>query len=105
MKASENQAIQNLIFINEFKHKEIKMGDHFHVNNMVVMLVSLGAWGDVEKGDQLQNHHRQLMQSIHSLHVDDKPLSQAYKDEVLEGSEEKVVLNTSRERVQQWLVN
>ena len=49
LKASENQAIQDLTFVNGVECKEIKMGDIFHVDNLVVINVSPGAWGDVEK--------------------------------------------------------
>ena len=63
------------------------------------------AFGDTEKADHSQVHHRQLLQSIHSLHYLDKAYSQAVMDECMKDAPEQVRVTSKRERVQRWLVN
>ena len=49
-------------------------------------------------------HHRQFLQSIHSLHSADKEYSQSILDSIMTGVK-SFILTTKRERVQRWLVN
>jgi len=68
------------------------------------MWSSVLAFGSTENGDHTQVH-RQLMMSIHSLHTDNKPQSQAYLIMVMQGTNMTYTLKTMRERQQRWLVN
>jgi hypothetical protein len=42
--------------------------DPFHIDNLVVTLASLAAFGETERNNHRQSHHRQLIQSIHDVH-------------------------------------
>ena len=75
------------------------------MSNLCVTRAGLFAFSEVEKGDHLQIHHRQLLQSIHSLHSSDKPFSQKLMDRAMEGTSKFVRVTSKRERVQRWLVN
>ena len=97
--------ITSMLYENEVLRRHIAYGDPYHVGNLVVTWASIFAFGETEKEDHSQVHHRQLMQSIYSLHADDKNLSQAIMDEVMEGADEDVRVTASRERTQRWLVN
>ena len=85
--------------------RPIAFGDPFHVANLCVTWASIFAFGDTEKCDHSQCHHRQVLQSIHSLHASDKGASQAYMDHVMEGSGKAVRITTKREQIQRWMVN
>lgn len=102
---SNDEGVRNLRFINGVERWAIKFGDLFHIDNLIVTHASLKSWGQVIKEDHEQVHHRQVMQSIHSLHSDDRPFSQAQMDEVMEGAGESVHVKTDKERQQRWLVN
>mmetsp|Transcript_5656 Transcript_5656/g.15886 ORF Transcript_5656/g.15886 Transcript_5656/m.15886 type:complete len:972 (+) Transcript_5656:584-3499(+) len=104
-KLSANGELQDLTIVNGVERRPITFGDLFHVDNLVVTHASIAAWGDVTKEDHQQVHHRQVLQSIHSLHTADRGFSQEIMDEVMEGADESVSLKTSRERPQRWLVN
>ena len=69
------------------------------------MHASKFSFGDPVQGDHRQCHHLQVIQTIHSLHSDDRPLSQSLMDEVMDGHKDLVRLKTARERRQRWLVN
>ena len=75
-----------LLYVNGVKRRAIRFGDPFHIDNLVVMHCSLAAFGDVDKGDHEQAHHRQLLHSVFSLHSADPALSQRMLDTVMEGS-------------------
>ena len=66
---------------------------------------SIYAFGETEKADHTQVHHRQVLQSIHSLHSADKNFSQESMNELMEGADESVHITTKLERQQRWLVN
>jgi len=82
--------ITSMLYENEVLRRHIAYGDPYHVGNLVVTWASIFAFGETEKEDHMQVHHRQLMQSIYSLHADDKNLSQAIMDEVMEDADEYV---------------
>ena len=50
------------------------------------MYFSRVAYGDKEQGAWSQNHHLQLMGSLHSVHSKDTMLSQKVMDSVMAGS-------------------
>jgi hypothetical protein len=83
----------------------IELGDPFHINNLIVTLASLAAFGETERNNHRQTHHRQLIQSIHDIHKKAKKLSQKVMDQVLEGTGCVIRIHTTRERQQRWLVN
>ena len=82
----------------------VQVGDSFHIENLATTAAS-GAFGCTVKGQSRQRHHRQALQSIHDLHKANKPLSQAFMNEVMSGTNKIVTMKTKRERVQRWLVN
>ena len=99
------EQINELLFENGVLRRVIAFGDPFHVANLCVTWASIFAFGDTEKADHSQVHHRQLLQSLHSLHSADPSYSQAIMDEVMAGSGTGVRVSTKRERVQRWMVN
>ena len=111
-------------------HRAIKFGNPYHIGNLVVMYFSRHAYGDKEQGAWSQNHHLQLMGSVHSLHSKDTALSQKVLDDVMrvgtsarsaDGPEfsdseldneladahtkKPIVMMSWNERQQRWLVN
>ncbi len=101
----EAERLRALLYENGVRRRPIAFGDPYHISNLCVTRASIFAFGDVEKGDHSQVHHRQLLQSIHSLHSSDKAFSQKMMDRVMAGATESVRVTSKRERVQRWLVN
>ena len=99
------EIIHDIIYENGVKQRLIVFGDPFHVANLCVTWVSVYAFGDTEKADHSQVHHRQVLQSIHTLHSSDNNYSQAKMDEVMKDAEKTVKISTKREHVQRWMVN
>jgi hypothetical protein len=85
--------------------RSIQLGDPSHIDNLIVTLASLAAFGETERNNHWQTHHRQLIQSIHDIHKKVKKSSQKVMDQVLEGTGETIRIHTTRERQQRWLVN
>jgi hypothetical protein len=83
----------------------IKIGDPFHIDNLIVTLASLATFGETERNNHQQTHHHQLIQSIHDIHKKAKTLSQKVIDQVLEGTGERTQIHTTKERQQRWLLN
>jgi len=82
--------------------------DVFHIDNIAINAASLVFSGDTERGNFRFHHARNLLQSIHSLHSQNKVLSQQIIDRLLEQVVDPVdryVLTTCRERPQRWRVN
>ena len=96
--------IHDLLYENGVQRRVISFGDPFHIANLVVTWASIGAFGDVERDDHSQCHHRQLLMSMHSLHDDNKQFSQGLMDEIMQDTL-RLLIRTCRERVQHWLVN
>ena len=71
------EIIHDIIYENGVKRRPIAFGDPFHVANLCVTWASVYAFGDTEKADHSQVHHRQVLQSIHTLHSSDNNYSQA----------------------------
>ena len=69
--ASDDANIRAFRYVNSVKRRPISLGDLFHVDNLIMQHARLAAWGDTEKRDHEQVHHRQAMQSSHSLHTAD----------------------------------
>ena len=64
----------------------IAFGDPFHIANLAVTWASLAVFGDTERDNHRQVHHRQLLQSLHTLRDADSAYAQAKLDEIMEGS-------------------
>ncbi len=101
----DNRYINNMLYENGVQHRVLGFGDPFHISNLCVTQASVYAFGDTKKADHTQVHHPQLLQSLHSLHTDDIPFSQAKMDGVMTGSSSTVKILTKRERFQQWMMN
>lgn len=75
------------------------MGDPYHIGYLAAMWASIAAFGETDKGNQRQVHHRQLMQScLHSLRVDDSEMAQCILDGIM-GEGNSFTLKTWHERV------
>jgi hypothetical protein len=96
----DEHSINDMLYEKGVEHRVLGFGDPFHIANLCVTWASVYAFGDTEKTDHTQAHHRQLLQSLHSLHTDDIPFSQAKMDGVMTGSSSTVKILTKRERVQ-----
>ena len=96
----DNRSINDMLYENGVEHRVLGFGDPFHIANLCVKWASVYAFGNTEKADHTQVHHRQLLQSLHSLHTDDIPFSQAKMDGVMTGSSSTIKILTKRERVQ-----
>ena len=80
------EQLHGFIYENGVLRLAIAFGDPYHIANLCVTWASIFAFGETEKADHSQVHHRQLLQSIHSLHSSDSAFSQAIMDKVMEGS-------------------
>lgn len=105
VRAHPDPEVRDLAVVNGVDVWPIVFGDPFHICNLAMSHTSIHSFGDLLQGDHSQAHHLQVIQSIHSLRSDDKPLSQAIMDEVMEGSGCAIRLKSARERRQRWLVN
>ena len=118
----ESAGLGNLLKVNGVHIRPITFGDLFHINNLAVTHCSLKTFGDVDKGDHEQAHHRQLLHFIFLLHSADPGFSQRILDSVMTGSREDGAnfsdsefenehanqsfrLKAVKERQQRWLVN
>ena len=101
---SEMEA-KEMCFENGVERRPIAFGDPYHVANLCVTWASIYTFEDTEKCNHSQVHHRQVLQSIHTLHSKERDFSQAKMDEVMPGSWETVLISLKQERVQRWLVN
>ena len=104
LEESDDDNIRELMYTNGVLRRVIAFGDPFHIANLAVTWASLAAFGDTERDNHRQVHHRQLLQSLHSLRYADSAYAQARLEEIYEGVA-KFKLKTWRERVQRWLVN
>jgi hypothetical protein len=66
--------------------RSIELSDPFHIDNLIVTLASLAVFGETERSNHRQTHHRQLIQSIHNIYKKAKKLLQKVMDQVLEGT-------------------
>ena len=94
-----------LTHVNGVYKRCIKLGDLFHIDNLIVSHCSVAATGDTENAQHSQIHHRQLLMSMHSLNSNDSDYAKMAMREVMAGTNEVVSLKTTRERAQRWLVN
>ena len=85
--------------------KPILICDLFHADNLAVTNASIAAFGDTERNNHRQRHHRQLLQSLYDLFILDRFKHQALMDKLMENSSGKITIKTMRERVQRWLAN
>jgi hypothetical protein len=85
--------------------RSIELGDPFHIDNLIVTLASTAAFGETDRNNHRQTHHRQLIQSIHDIDKKAKQLSQKVMDQVLEDTGRMIRVHTTRERQQRLLVN
>ncbi len=73
----DERSINDMLYENGVEHRVLGFGDPFHIANLCVTWASVYAFGDTKKADHTQVHHRQLLESLHSLHTDDIPFAQA----------------------------
>ena len=64
----------------------LKLGDWFHIDNLIVTHASLAAFGKTVPGSHRQIHHQQLVQSLHDVHRRNRSASQKAMDKVLQGT-------------------
>ena len=88
---------------NGVQPRPILLCNLFHADNLAVHHASVTAFGDTERNNHRQRHHRQLLQSIYDLHMIDQSLSQGLMDLLVGDS--RINVKVMRERVQRWLVN
>eukprot|EP00978_Attheya_sp_CCMP212_P020213 scaffold57562_cov32-Attheya_sp.AAC.1 len=86
------------------KRWALKLGDWFHIDNLIVTHASLAAFGDTIRGEHRQIHHRQLVQSLHDIHKGHKSASQRIMNKVLEDTDLHIHVHTERKRQQRWMV-
>ena len=79
--------------------------DWFHIDNLIVTHTSKAAFGETDRDNHSEIHHRQLMESCHDVHFNNKTKSQAAMDVVLAGTGQSLHIQAPRERQQRWLVN
>jgi hypothetical protein len=96
-------------YTNGVRRRPVRGGDPFHIDNLIVKWASIGAFGDTERDNHSEVHHRQLLESIHDIHVYDPVLSQVVMNQVVidaAGDDviKKLTIKTTRERQQRWLV-
>ena len=89
--------------MNNVDRRIIQLGDPFHIDNLAVNAASIAAFGDTERDNHRQVHHRQLLQSIHDMFTQDRIGMQKHMDIILAGKQLKI--KTMRERIQRWLAN
>ena len=99
------EQIHDIVYENGVERRPIVFGDPYHIANLCMTWASIYAFGDTEKCDHSQVHHRQVLQSIHTLHSKERAFSQAKMDEVMMFADERVLISPKRERIQRWLVN
>ena len=85
--------------------KPILICDLFHADNLAVTHASTATFGDTERNNHRQRHHRQLLQNLHDLLQIDRLKHQALMDKLMENSSTTITIKTMRERVQRWLAN
>ena len=68
------------------------------------MYSSMGLSGDTVNGKHKQIHHYQLLMSMHLLHADDHPYSQAIMDDIMTDKKSPKQM-TLREQQQRWWIN
>ena len=85
--------------INGVDRKIIQLGDPFHIDNLAVNAASIAAFGDTEKNNHRQIHHRQLLQSLHDLFIQDRIGMQQHMDVIL-GDKQKLKIKTMHVRIQ-----
>ena len=67
--------------------------------------MSFKAFGETERGEHSQCHHRQAMQSLGDCHKIDPVRSQHAMNDVLEGTDYKIELAGMKENQIRWLQN
>ena len=86
--------------------KIVQLGDPFHIDNIVVNLISKRAFGQLEQDNHRQNHHLQLCQNLYDFVSKNKVLSQNVMNDLLKDTNlTKVKVNPKRQRDQRWLAN
>ena len=79
----------------------IQFGDWYHIDNLIVTHSSKAAFGETERGNHSECHHRQLLESIHNLNTYDSDLAQATMNKILEKNNlPPMKLKTTHEKVQ-----
>lgn len=92
-------------FLYGVARRPLQLGDPFHKDNLVCEKATTAAFGLTERDNHSEIGHPQLLQSFHDVHSKDRIESQNAMDTVMEGTDKKVAIRTTRERKQRWLVN
>jgi hypothetical protein len=92
------EEVHDILFENGVLRRSIEFGDPFHIANLCVTWASIYAFGDTEKFNHSQGHHRQVLQSIHTLHSKERAFSQVKMEEVTEGAENTVLISSKWEK-------
>ena len=88
------------------KRLSIELGDCFHSDNLAVSHAINKAFGETERDNHSECHHRQAMQSVGDCHKLDPVRSQNAMDKVMEGSEHVIkILSSMKENQIRWLQN
>ena len=106
--SSDNPELKKMTHAFGVERRPIKFGDPFHIDNLVMTHASLGSFGETDRENNSEIHHRQLLQSMHDIHSTDAVASQNVMDEVLVEDGKlpgMVIVRTARERQQRWGVN
>ena len=95
---------------NNVKRLIINLGDPYHIDCLVIKHSSLAAFGETERDNHSQIHHRQLIQSIYDLYQSRDTLEmQGYMDIVMKKCINKdhklVTLKTKQEKWMEKLFN
>jgi hypothetical protein len=85
------------------ERRPISIGDFYHVDNLVLVHFSNGAFGEYDSKDFSYTHHRRVVQSFHDMVSKDKDRAQSELDRIL--GDTTFNLQATRERQQRWLVN
>jgi hypothetical protein len=101
----DNDQVSSMGLMYGVQRRPIINGDMYHIDNLMCTHASNASFGETERGDHSQVHHRQLLQSLHDVHKKDRAASRRAMATVLEGTGNKFTLHTTRERQQRWLVN
>ena len=92
-------------FVFGVKRLIVDLGDGFHIDNLAVTHAINKAFGETERGEHSQCHHRQAMQSLGDCHKIDPVRSQQAMNDVLEGTDYKIELAGMKENQIRWLQN
>ena len=75
--SDSDQEIEDITRLYGVERWAMNMGDGFHKDNLAVHHASVVAFGDTDRSNHSEVHHRQLIQSLHDVNSNDLVISQA----------------------------